>query len=64
MDNIVIVGSSGHAKAAIDLVRQDGNINAVGVLDRFRSVGEQAVGRWDGTAGERVADMLIPFLTR
>ncbi|MFL5383753.1 MAG: acetyltransferase [Longimicrobiaceae bacterium] len=44
MDNIVIVGSSGHAKVVIDIVRQEGKFNIAGLLDRFRSVGEQTLG--------------------
>lgn len=44
MDNIVIVGSSGHAKVVIDIVRQEGKYNIVGLLDRFRSVGDHTMG--------------------
>ncbi len=41
MDNIVVIGSSGHAKVIIDIVRQEGKFNIVGLLDRLRNVGEQ-----------------------
>ncbi len=44
MDNIVIIGSSGHAKVIIDIVRQEGKFNIVGLLDSFRKVGEQTLG--------------------
>jgi sugar O-acyltransferase (sialic acid O-acetyltransferase NeuD family) len=44
MDNIVIIGSSGHAKVIIDIVRQEGKYNIAGVLDRIRVVGEQTLG--------------------
>ena len=44
MDNIVIIGSSGHAKVIIDVVRQQGKFNIVGLLDRFPSVGEHSLG--------------------
>jgi len=44
MDNIVIIGSSGHAKVVIDIVQQEGRFNIVGLLDRFRSVGDQTSG--------------------
>lgn len=44
MDNIVIIGSSGHAKVIIDIVQQQGKYNIVGLLDRFRDVGEKTLG--------------------
>jgi len=44
MDNIVIIGSSGHAKVVIDIVRKEGKFNIVGLLDKFRSVGDQTLG--------------------
>ncbi len=44
MDNIVIIGSSGHAKVIIDIVEQEGRYNIAGLLDRYRKVGEQALG--------------------
>ena len=44
MDNIVIVGSSGHAKVVIDIVRKEGKYNVAGLLDRFRNVGEKTAG--------------------
>lgn len=33
MDNIVIIGSSGHAKVIIDIVQQEGKYNIAGLLD-------------------------------
>ena len=44
MDNIVIIGSSGHAKVIIDIVQQEGKYNVAGLLDRFRDVGETVLG--------------------
>lgn len=44
MENIVIVGSSGHAKVIIDIVLQEGKYKIVGLLDRFRTVGEKTLG--------------------
>lgn len=44
MDNIVIIGSSGHAKVIIDIVQQEGKYNVVGLLDRFRDIGEKTLG--------------------
>jgi sugar O-acyltransferase (sialic acid O-acetyltransferase NeuD family) len=44
MDSIVIIGSSGHAKVVIDIVQQEGRYNIVGLLDRYRMVGEETLG--------------------
>ena len=44
MDNIVIVGSSGHAKVVVDIVRKEGKYNVAGLLDRFRNIGEETAG--------------------
>ena len=44
MDNIIIIGSSGHAKVIIDIVQQEGKYNIVGLVDRFRNIGEQTLG--------------------
>jgi sugar O-acyltransferase (sialic acid O-acetyltransferase NeuD family) len=44
MDNIVIIGSSGHAKVLIDIVEQEGRYKIAGLLDRYRKVGEQTLG--------------------
>lgn len=44
MDNIVIVGSSGHAKVIIDIVEQEGRYKIAGLLDRYRKLGEHTLG--------------------
>lgn len=44
MANIVIVGSSGHAKVVIDVVEKAGTHRVVGLLDRFRKQGDRAFG--------------------
>ena len=44
MKNIAIVGSSGHARVIIDIVQQEKKFNIVGLLDRFRNVGEHVLG--------------------
>nr|WP_254209605.1 acetyltransferase [Burkholderia multivorans] len=44
VDNIVIVGSSGHAKVVIDIVEQAGRYRIAGLIDSFRSRGEQTLG--------------------
>jgi sugar O-acyltransferase (sialic acid O-acetyltransferase NeuD family) len=44
MDNIVIIGSSGHAKVIIDIVQREGKYNIVGLLDRYRKIDEQTLG--------------------
>jgi len=44
MDNIVIIGSSSHAKVVIDIVQKEKKYNIVGLLDRYRDVGEKTLG--------------------
>jgi sugar O-acyltransferase (sialic acid O-acetyltransferase NeuD family) len=44
MDNIVIIGSAGHAKVIIDIVERDGRYKIAGLLDLDRKVGEQTLG--------------------
>jgi len=44
MKNIIIVGSSGHAKVIIDIVRKEGKYNIVGLLDAYREIGEKTLG--------------------
>ena len=43
MENIVLIGSSGHAKVIIDIVQQEGKYSIAGLLDRFRDVGEKTL---------------------
>jgi sugar O-acyltransferase (sialic acid O-acetyltransferase NeuD family) len=40
MRKIVVVGSSGQAKVVIDILRRQAEFHVVGLIDRFRSVGE------------------------
>jgi sugar O-acyltransferase (sialic acid O-acetyltransferase NeuD family) len=44
MDHIVIIGSSGHARVIIDIVEQEGRFTIAGLVDRFRTVGDQTLG--------------------
>ncbi|MDC8756512.1 acetyltransferase [Janthinobacterium fluminis] len=44
MDNIIVVGSSGQAKAVIDIVEQQNSYAIVGLLDSFRPIGEETLG--------------------
>lgn len=44
MGNIIIIGSSGHAKVIIDIVQQEGKYNIEGLLDRVREVGDKVMG--------------------
>ncbi|WP_175999177.1 acetyltransferase [Burkholderia stabilis] len=44
MENIVIVGSSGHAKVVIDIVEQAGRYRIAGLIDAFRPRGEETLG--------------------
>ncbi|MFT4033853.1 MAG: acetyltransferase [Siphonobacter sp.] len=42
-DRVIIVGSSGHARVIIDIFEKMG-VQIIGLLDRFRSLGEQTAG--------------------
>lgn len=42
--NIVIIGSSGHAKVVIDVVERQGKHHIVGLIDAFRTRGEETMG--------------------
>ncbi len=44
MDNILIIGSSGHAKVVIDIVEQKGKYNILGLIDPHIDVGECVLG--------------------
>jgi sugar O-acyltransferase (sialic acid O-acetyltransferase NeuD family) len=44
MDNIMLVGSSGHAKVIIDIVEKEGRYKIVGLIDAFRRIGETTLG--------------------
>jgi len=44
MEDIVIIGSSGHAKVIIDIVNQEGKYNVAGLLDRYRNANETTLG--------------------
>ena len=40
MENIVVVGSSGHAKVVIDTIEKEGKHNIIGLIDEFREINE------------------------
>lgn len=42
--NIVIIGSSGHAKVVIDVVERQGKHRIIGLIDAFRKHGEETMG--------------------
>jgi sugar O-acyltransferase (sialic acid O-acetyltransferase NeuD family) len=44
MDNIVIIGSSWHAKVVIDIVQKENRYQIAGLLDRYRTVGDLTLG--------------------
>ncbi|HIE1654419.1 TPA: acetyltransferase [Burkholderia cenocepacia] len=44
VENIIIVGSSGHAKVVIDIVEQAGRYRIAGLIDSFRTPGEETLG--------------------
>ena len=37
--NIVVIGSSGHAKVAVDIIEREGRYHLVGLIDSFKPVG-------------------------
>lgn len=41
---LLIIGSSGHAKVIIDIVEKQGKYNIIGLIDSFKSIGEEALG--------------------
>ena len=41
MENIVIIGSSGHAKVIIDIIEREGKYNIAGLLHLFQNIGEE-----------------------
>lgn len=44
MENILIIGSSGHAKVLIDIVEKEQKFKIAGLIDRFKKVGEEVMG--------------------
>lgn len=44
MENIILIGSSGHAKVLIDVVEKQGLYRVCGFVDSFRGVGEETLG--------------------
>lgn len=44
MKNIVLIGSSAHAKAIVDIVEKENKYKIVGLIDDFREKGEEELG--------------------
>jgi len=44
MKNIIIIGSSGHAKVIIDIVEKEKKFNIIGLIDKFRKIDEETLG--------------------
>jgi sugar O-acyltransferase (sialic acid O-acetyltransferase NeuD family) len=42
--NILLIGSSGHAKVVIDIVEKEKRYQIIGLIDAFRSIGETTIG--------------------
>jgi len=40
MKNIIIIGSSGHAKVVIDIIEKENKYNIIGLIDAFRPIGD------------------------
>ncbi|MDF2542576.1 MAG: transferase [Herbinix sp.] len=43
MDNIIIIGSSGHAKVVCDIIEKEGKYKISGLIDPFRQKGEETL---------------------
>lgn len=43
-ERLLIVGSSGHARVVIDLVEKLGGYEIIGLIDRFRDIGDRELG--------------------
>lgn len=43
-ENILLIGSSGHAKVVIDIVEKEKCYQIIGLIDAFRKVGETTIG--------------------
>jgi sugar O-acyltransferase (sialic acid O-acetyltransferase NeuD family) len=54
MENIIVIGSSGHAKVVIDTIEKQGLYKIVGLIDDFRHVGERT---WEYSVLGRVEDL-------
>jgi len=44
MENILIAGSAGHAKVVIETVELEGKYKIIGLLDKYRPIGEETLG--------------------
>jgi len=42
--NIIVIGSSGHAKVVIDCIEKENKYEIIGLLDRFKEVGSSSFG--------------------
>jgi sugar O-acyltransferase (sialic acid O-acetyltransferase NeuD family) len=40
MENIIIIGASGHAKVIIDIIEKEKKYNIIGLIDEFKETGE------------------------
>lgn len=44
VNDIIVIGSSGHAKEVIDIIEQDGRFNILGLIDTYKKPGEVVLG--------------------
>ena len=42
--NIIVIGSSGHAKVVIDSIEKENKYKIVGLIDRFKEIGSNSFG--------------------
>jgi sugar O-acyltransferase (sialic acid O-acetyltransferase NeuD family) len=43
-ETVIIIGSSGHSKVAIDIFEKEGRYKILGLIDSFRNAGEETLG--------------------
>ena len=43
-ERVFVFGASGHAKVVIDILENEGRYKIVGLLDRYRKIGDQTLG--------------------
>ena len=44
IENLIIIGSSGHSKVIIDIFEKTGKFNILGLIDPFRQIGDETLG--------------------
>lgn len=59
MENIIIIGASGHAKVIIDIVEKENKYIIIGLLDKFKEAGEEILGYKIIGKEEDISDLIV-----